>query len=519
MASASLSSAYVLVKRVCSRLQAGGPQEVTARFVGWCAGGCCGIRTAMSMTRVVALLLLTVPALAQTPTDPFPTPIAATEGVIRVSFVEFASIPDVGGEAARMMLLVDEPGTRRLFVNDMRGPLFTSSYDGRTVTQYLDINASKWGVGVESTGRERGFQSFAVHPQFGQPGTPGFGKLYTWTDTSNTAPTADFAPGGGDDTHATVLLEWTASNPAAATYDGGPPRELLRLEQPFRNHNAGHMSFDPFAAPGDADFGLLYVGAADGGSGGDPLGVAQNLSLPYGKILRLDPLGSNSANGEYGVPASNPFAGDDDAATLGEIYASGVRNPQRFGWDPRNGNLFLADIGQNIVEELSLVTAGANLGWNAWEGSFGFISREAVSLTNRRSDALVTYPVVEYGQPDPLLQPQSAITGVHVYRSDAIPQLANLVLFGDFPSGEMFYIQADELPDGGQDAIRRILLNDGGESKTLLQVIQEKNVGQGKPPATRADLRYAAGPDGQVFLLNKHDGTIRLLVPDAAASR
>ena len=77
------------------------------------------------MTRVVAvLLLLAVPALAQTPTDPFPTPIAATEGIIRVSFVEFASIPDVGGEAARMMLLVDEPETRRLFVNEMRGPAF-----------------------------------------------------------------------------------------------------------------------------------------------------------------------------------------------------------------------------------------------------------------------------------------------------------------------------------------------------------------------------------------------------------
>ena len=337
----------------------------------------------MTLTRVsVVALLLAIPAFTQRPTDPFPTPIPTTEGAIRVRFVEFASIHDVDGEAARMMLLVDEPGTRRMFVNDMRGPLFTSSYDGRTVTQYLDINARNWGVSVESSGRERGFQSFAIHPQFNGPGTPGFGKLYTWTDTSDTAQEPDFEPGGGGNTHATVLLEWTASSPAAATYDGGPPRELLRLEQPFGNHNGGHISFNPLAAPGTADFGLLYVGAADGGSGGDPLGVGQNLSLPYGKILRLDPLGSNSANGQYGIPASNPFASDGNAGTLGEIYAYGVRNPQRFGWDPRNGNLFLADIGQNIVEELTLVPAGANLGWNAWEGSFGFISRQAVSLTN-----------------------------------------------------------------------------------------------------------------------------------------
>ena len=99
-----------------------------------------------------------------------------------------------------------------------------------------------------------------------------------------------------------------------------------------------------------------------------------------------------------------------------------------------------------------------------------------------------------------------------------IPQLANLVLFGDFPSGEIFYIHADRLPTGGQDAIRRVLLNDGGVSKTLLQVIRDKNGRQGRPAAARADLRFGAGPDGRVFLLNKHDGTIRLLVPDGQAT-
>ena len=472
----------------------------------------------MRVTRVTVLaLLLAAAALAQAPNDPFPTPIQATEGVIRVRFVEFASIPDVGGEAARMMLLVDEPGTRRLFVNDMRGPLYTVSYDGRTVTPYLDINAAAWGVSVQSSGRERGFQSFAVHPQFNQRGAPGFGKLYTWSDTTNTAPPPDFMPGGGNNTHDTVLLEWTAKNPAAAAYDGGPPRELLRLEQPFANHNAGHMSFNPLASPGSADFGLLYFSVADGGSGGDPLNLAQNLGSPFGKILRIDPVGSTSANRKYGVPAGNPFVGTPGA--LGEIYAYGVRNPQRFGWDPRNGSLFIADIGQNIVEELSVARAGANLGWNTWEGSFGFISREAVDLTKRRADPGVTYPVAEYGQLDRLLQENSAVTGVHVYRRDTIPQLANLVLFGDFPSGEIFYVHADTLPAGGQDGIRRILLNDGGTSKTFLQVIQEKNVTQGKKPTARADLRFGGGSDGRVFLLNKHDGTIRLLVPDANASR
>ena len=458
----------------------------------------------------VVLLAASI-AGAQTSDDPFAAPIAATDGVIRVGAVEFASLPDVGGETARMMRLVDEPGTGRLFVNDMRGLVYTVSYDGGTVTRYLDLTAPRWALDIEASGRERGFQSFALHPQFGEAGAPGYGKLYAYTDSSNTAPPADFVPGGGNDAHDTILLEWTAADPASPVYDGGPPRELLRVEQPFGNHNGGQLGFNPLAVAGDPDFGLLYVGSADGGSGGDPLDLSQNLGSIFGKVLRIDPLGSNSANGRYGIPADNPFDGDD--ATLGEIYAYGVRNPQRFAWDARNGNLFLADIGQNIVEEISPVWSGANLGWNDWEGSFRFISRREVSLVDPRGEAGLSYPVAEFGQVDPLLQRSSHATGLVVYRDDAIPQLENLVLFGDGPSGEVFYVDADELPEGGQDSIRRVLFEHEGEIRTFLQLIQEKNIAQGRTLARRADLRFGAGPGGQVFLLNKHDGAIRRLVP------
>ena len=460
-----------------------------------------------------AAVLAASAAAGQTTNDPFPDPIPATDGVITVGVVEFASLPFVDGQSPRMMRLVDEPGTGRLFVNDMWGLVYTVSYDGETVTRYLDLREPRWGLDVEASRRERGFQSFTVHPQFGMPGTPGFGKLYTYTDTSDTGPPADFVPNGGSDAQDTILLEWTAADPNAATYDGGPPRELLRMEQPFRNHNGGQLGFNPLASPGDPDFGLLYVGSADGGSGGDPLDVAQNLGSILGKVLRIDPLGSNSANGQYGIPADNPFASDGDPATLGEIYAYGVRNPQRFAWDERNGNLFLADIGQNIVEEISLVPRGGNLGWNDWEGSFRWISRRAVSLVDPRGEAGLSYPVVEYGQLDPLLQPSSMATGLVVYRDDTVPRLTDLVLFGDGPSGEVFYFSADELPEGGQDAMRRVLFEHGDETKTLLQMIREKNLAQGRTPATRADVRLDTGPDGRLFLLNKHDGVIRRLVP------
>ena len=458
-----------------------------------------------------AALSIAAPALAQTANDPFADPIEASDGVIVVGFEEFTSLPDIDGRPARPMLLVDEPGSARLFVNDMRGPLYRVTYDGR-VTLYLDIDEAEWGVPVESSGRERGFQSFALHPHFNEPGTAGYGKLYTWTDTEDTEPEPDFASGGGQDAHDTVLLEWTARDPEAPTYDGGSPREVLRVVQPFGNHNGGHLAFNPTSPPGELDFGMLYVGVADGGSGGDPMDLAQNLGSLFGKILRIHPLGSNSVNGRYGVPADNPYALDGIDRTLGEIYASGLRNPQRFGWDAANANMFVADIGQNIVEYLSLVTAGADLGWNTWEGSFRFISRQEVDLTDPQGEPWVTYPVAEYGQLDPLLQRQSAITGVVVYRDRAIPQLEDLVLFGDFPSGEVFYVPADDLPGGGQSAIRRVLFRDLGEPKTLLQLIQTKNAEQGRDAATRADMRLGEGPGGRVFLLNKQDGVIREIV-------
>jgi hypothetical protein len=460
----------------------------------------------------IAAILIASAARGESTNNPFPAPIPAAEGAILVKFVEFATIPYAGDEAPRMMLLLDEPGTHRLFVHTMRGPIYSISYDGKTVTQYLDVNAASWGVNVQFSSHDRGFQSFAFHPQFNQRGTRGYGKFYTYTDTANITKKADFLPNGPGHTHDTVLLEWTAKNPEAATYDGGAPREIFRTAKPFQIHNGGQLAFNPLAKPGSADYGLLYVGVADGGNGGDPYKHAQNLSFAFGKILRIDPLGTNSANGQYGIPSTNPFVKNTKTGTLGEIYAYGCRNPQRFSWDPKNGAMFLADIGQEVVEKVTLVTPGANLGWNIWEGSFTY-GHGQVGTENPRGDPEVTYPIVEFDHTDPLFQRSVAITGVFAYRDTAIKQLTNKLLFGDNPSGEIFYVDADNLPKGGQDSIRRVLFDDKGTTKTLLQLIQEKNSSQGKAPAKRADMRFNLGPQGKIFVLNKADGTIRLLVP------
>lgn len=457
----------------------------------------------------IYFFLFSSSALAQTTTnDPFPDPININEGVEVVDITEFTTIPNHGNESARMMMLLDEPGTSRMFVNDMFGPMYSISYNGEDVTLYVNINDPTWGVGIEHSGRERGFQSFAFHPDFSREGAPGYGRFYTYSDVRDNQSEPDFRPYGGNNTHHTVLHEWVTNDPSAESFDGDVPRELMRFEQPYGNHNAGHLAFYPLAEPGDNEYGLLYIGSADGGSGGDPLNLGQNPASVFGKILRIDPLGSNSENGEYGIPDDNPYA--DQPGYADEIYAIGLRNPQRFDWDPDNGNLFVADIGQNIVEKISLVPKGGNLGWSQWEGSYRFVNRAEVITDEPRSDPYITYPVVEFGRYDPLMLERVAITGVHVYRDGPISQLTNTVLFGDMVSGEILFFDADNLPNGGTNGIRRLLLGTQAESaQTFLEIIQEKNTEQNRNPASRADLRFGYGPDNRLFVLNKQDGVIR----------
>ncbi len=130
---------------------------------------------------VVAMLWAVSPTVAQTTDDPFSSPISEGEGALRVGIEEVVSLPDVDGGAVRMMLLAAEPGAGRLFVNDMRGVLYTVSYDGQTVIRYLDLTASRWNLDIQSSNFDRGFQSFAFHPQFSESATSGFGKFYAYT--------------------------------------------------------------------------------------------------------------------------------------------------------------------------------------------------------------------------------------------------------------------------------------------------------------------------------------------------
>ena len=138
-----------------------------------------------------------------------------------------------------------------------------------------------------------------------------------------------------------------------------------------------------------------------------------------------------------------------------------------------------------------------------------------MNVNQPRSDPKLVYPIVEWDQLDPVLLPNNsgASVGVLVYRSTTVPQLTGRLLFGDMPSGELFHVSADDLPKGGQDAIRRVLFRTaaGAEPRRLLDIVQEKNRAQGKTAATRVDMRFDANAAGQIFVLNKADGTLRVI--------
>ena len=236
---------------------------------------------------------------------------------------------------------------------------------------------------------------------------------------------------------------------------------------------------------------------------GDPQNLAQDRNYILGKILRIDPLGTNSSNGRYGIPSTNPFVGQPG---LPEIWAYGLRNPQRFHWDRGgSGRLFIADIGQGVVEEIDLGLPGANYGWNAREGSYEYLGG-AVSSASKRGDSATTgftYPIAEYDHGE-----GSAVTAGFVYRGTALPGLDGKFLFGDIARGRVFFIDADSLPDGGQDPITELRLRYRGTEMSFLNIIRIIT-----PSASRTDLRFGSDAVGAIYLLNKQDGIVRKLTP------
>jgi glucose/arabinose dehydrogenase len=225
---------------------------------------------------------------------------------------------------------------------------------------------------------------------------------------------------------------------------------------------------------------MMYVALGDGGAAADPHGNGQNLETLLGKILRIDVRGATAAR-PYRVPADNPFAGRGEGVR-GEIWAYGLRNPWRIAFDRENGDLWCGDVGQDRIEEVDRIVRGGNYGWNLMEGDEVFGGAELTA--EQRADLVA--PIATYPRRE-----GASVTGGHVYRGEALPELRGRYLYADFVSGNVWGVREDR--DGGKHDVLKL-----AAAGPQVQI------------ASFAEL-----PDGEVWLLG-FDGRVHRL---ARASR
>lgn len=339
--------------------------------------------------------------------------------------------PDGSGR----VFVVDQPGRIHIIENGMILP-----------TPFLDISstaantAHRKVIAVGTGYAERGLLGLAFHPGYANPASPGYRKFYV---NYNKAYQAGIDPpphdgGGWTPNNTTVIAEFQASATDPNSADPLSERKLLLYPQPQSNHNGGNLVMD--------SSGLLYIGSGDGGGSNDngnghnggsannALGNGQDKTVYLGKILRIDPLGTNGPGGQYGIPPGNPFVGAGGGVKA-EIYAFGIRNPWGMSLDDGpggTGRLFCADVGQDRIEEVNIITNGGNYGWRYMEGN----ERPSFSSTMAHPGGTLIPPIVEYAHPSAtsssLPKLGLSITGGSVYRGSAIPALQGKYVFGDY---------------------------------------------------------------------------------------
>ncbi|WP_158843848.1 PQQ-dependent sugar dehydrogenase [Saccharothrix deserti] len=427
---------------------------------------------------------LVLAEVAQLP-ESTPTPPTTDHRLVRHNRINFVGeVPDRSG---------------RLYVPDLNGPLYL--LDGGTPHLYLDL-VSRFPNFWAARGMGSGFGFVAFHPEFARNGklytthTEGKGAIDTETPTYPNQPNAVVQ---------SVVTEWTADDPSADVFTGSR-RELFRYGFGTTTHAVQQIDFNPNARRGDPDHGLLYLAVGDGGLGVSS-DVPQDLGNPAGKILRIDPLGTNGPGGRYGIPRANPFVGRPGA--LGEIYAYGMRDPHRFTWD-RGGShaMYLGHIGQHAIEAVYEVRAGDNLGWSRREGAFTFRREDQCRLYPLPADDArygYVYPVAAYDHDPPAGWSCSsdsghAISGGQVYRGRAVPQLRGKYVFGDLVDGRVFYTEVSQMRRGKPMApLHELQLFDtDGNVKRMTNF-----VGDG-----RVDLRFGTDAAGELYLLTKADGRL-----------
>jgi glucose/arabinose dehydrogenase len=352
----------------------------------------------ISEDAIVTLITADISESTNTP-EQVASPTTLPTQTLAATQVPAAQIPD--GDFRAWVKVADD-FSQPLFVTnagDSSGRLFVGGQQGRIwvildsqvlPTAFLDIRAR-----VNSGSNEQGLLGLAFHPQYEENGI--FFVNYSATN--------------GD----TIISRFLVSaDPNLA--DSTSEEIVLRVSQPYSNHNGGHLEFGPD--------GYLYIGMGDGGSAGDPQNNGQSLDSLLGAMLRID---IDSAQ-PYAIPSDNPYA---NGGGLPEIWASGLRNPWRFSFDALNGDMYIGDVGQNIWEEIDFLAgssqSGANFGWNYFEGNHAFEGQAPNSID-------LIPPVAEYDHGNN----RCSITGGVIYRGSQLPELWGVYFYGDFCSGEVF---------------------------------------------------------------------------------
>lgn len=293
-------------------------------------------------------------------------------------------------------------GSNRIFVASQQGVIhqFGNSDDVAESKIFLDISDR---VMYKDSENEEGLLGLAFHPKFKQNG-----ELFVYYTSRKARRTS-------------VISRFKVSQDSANLAKADSEEVLLEIPQPFWNHNGGTLAFGPD--------GYLYVGLGDGGAANDPMKNAQNLETLLGSILRLD-VDRKDTGKNYAIPQDNPFVGHEKARP--EIFAYGLRNIWRMSFDRETGDFWVADVGQNLWEEINIVTKGGNYGWSLREGTHPFGTVDTASRTD------LIAPIWEYDH-----QVGASVTGGHVYRGKNLPELVGKYIYADYITGKIWALKYD----------------------------------------------------------------------------
>ncbi len=462
----------------------------------------------------------------------------------------FARVLGNAGSGGLTQMAVTDALPDSLFFSDNDGNVRQFDIVTQTATSILNLNDAGRRFGAfQQNGpvSGQGLRGLAFHPDFNSPGTAGFGKFYTaheeafGTATANRPlPTLNslgqpFASDGNRQDGVIVEWDYDFENSEVAP---GPGRDVYRIQIPYGDHVLQQIGFNPHSQQGESDYGLLYAGIGDGGGpaspgpGVDQNKVGQDFRSPLSSIIRIDPIQQSGAT-SFGIPNDNPFAGvNEDPNIPGEIYAKGFRHPQTIGFDSTDGKIINVDIGQNNLEEVNVIEAGANYGFGDYEGTYIYLDQRSVGngqqadvslfevpLDSSTSVQVLTdsglvmqsvgprngddfaYPAIQLDHIENANNGATAAVGGYVYNGTLVPQLEGHYLFGFLSSNVVAYADASTLDTDGSP-IEPLRLQFENEIGASIEISEALGTG------SRTLMRFGQDSNGEIYVFSQITGNI-----------